>query len=182
MADRTPGLGRYAHVEREQRWIAAGVPAAAVRGPSLLDRYIDGTRLRLRRAESGGEVIYKLGQKVRVAPDDPELLGLTNIYLARNEYEVLAVLAAAEVRKTRWHLGSPSRVFAVDEFHGRLAGLVLVEVELDEAEDRLSPPSFVAAEVTNDDRFSGGWLASMDDAATDELLAEAAARCRRESG
>src|SRR3546814_18239041 len=65
MGDRRPGHGRYAHIEREQRWLCDAVPAGAEPVCSILDRYIDETRLRLRRRESSEGVVYKLGQKVR---------------------------------------------------------------------------------------------------------------------
>ncbi len=100
---RVPGEGRYAHVEREQRWVARAVPPGALRPAAIIDRYISGTRLRLRRSESAGEVVFKLGQKIRSDPSDPEVLKLTNLYLSAEEYAVLAALPAGESRKTRWH-------------------------------------------------------------------------------
>src|SRR3954468_17703646 len=80
MGERRPGQGRYAHVEVEQRWVVASVPDDARPVASILDRYIHGTRLRLRRSESDEGVVYKLGQKVRDEPTDPETVRLTNIY------------------------------------------------------------------------------------------------------
>ena len=68
MSSRRPGEGRYAHVEREQRWMVRAAPADAQRVASIVDWYIRGTRLRLRRTEGDEGVVYKLGQKVRVEP------------------------------------------------------------------------------------------------------------------
>jgi CYTH domain-containing protein len=162
--DRRAGEGRYAHVEREQRWLVAGVPDGCGRGSEIVDRYIRGTRLRLRRAETRGEVVFKLGQKVRVDPADPEVVKLTTIYLSHDEFDTLAVLPAGEVSKTRWTLEWGNMTVAIDEFHGRLRGLVLGEAELDPGAELLALPAFAVRDVTHDDRFSGGALALGTDA------------------
>ena len=56
------------------------------------DIYLRDTNLRLRRMESPQGVIWKLGQKVRERPESPEIVRLTNIYLAEREYNVLTTL------------------------------------------------------------------------------------------
>lgn len=67
MIERRPGVGRYAHLEREQRWLLARRPDVAVRMASIRDRYLTGTRLRLRHLEqTDGTVHLKLAQKVRL--------------------------------------------------------------------------------------------------------------------
>ena len=173
MSDRRPGQGRFARIEREQRWICASVPADVWAAASIVDRYIDGTRLRLRRSESTEGVVYKLGQKVRGEATDPETVSLTNMYLSADEYEALLVLPAAELNKTRSRAAWADRTVAIDRFHGRLDGLVLAEVELAPGEDRVSPPPWTRRDVTNDDRFSGGALAWASDESIEALLATA---------
>jgi CYTH domain-containing protein len=148
------------------------VPAAAEQRASIIDRYVIGTRLRLRRVESADGLVFKLGQKVRVDPADPEVVKLTNIYLSGAEYAVLAGLPAAELRKTRWLAPANGRTLAIDELHDRLDGLVLGEVELAGDDSFLPAPPFAIRDVTNDDRFSGGALAFATDAAIDALLSE----------
>jgi CYTH domain-containing protein len=128
---------------------------------SIVDLYIPGTRLRLRRMEADTDVVYKLGQKVRPTPDDPERVLLTNMYLSEPEYAMVARLGGAEVRKTRWRWVPGERPLVVDVFAGALAGLVLAEMELGADEARRDPPPLAVADVTNDDRFSGGTLAAM---------------------
>jgi CYTH domain-containing protein len=173
VTDRRPGQGRYAHVEREQRWIAAGLPAEARRTAEILDRYICGTRLRLRRMEMSGEVVFKLGQKVRLDPTNPEVVMLTTMYISGDECDVMAALPAGELRKTRWNTAWDGRTVAIDEFHGRLSGLFLAEVELGPDDLRLPTPAFALRDVTDDDRFSGGTLAFASDRAVKLLLHEA---------
>ncbi|MEY2476636.1 MAG: hypothetical protein QOG87_1951 [Actinomycetota bacterium] len=176
VTDRRPGEGRYAHVEREQRWLIEAVPAAAERRQSIIDRYVMGTRLRLRRVESTDGVVFKLGQKVRVDPADPEVVKLTNIYLSGAEYTILHGLPAAELRKTRWLAPLDGRTLAIDELHDRLNGLVLGEVELAGDDTFLPAPPFAIKDVTSDDRFSGGALAFATDAEIDALLSSSRVR------
>lgn len=66
-------------MEREQRWLRLRLPAGVAHPAAVVDRYVGGTQLRLRRVESDTGVAFKLGQKVRVAPSDPEVVKLTNL-------------------------------------------------------------------------------------------------------
>jgi CYTH domain-containing protein len=177
---RRPGEGRYARVEREQRWALRHRPDGLIEPTSIVDRYLIGTRLRLRRADARSDVVYKLGQKVRPNEASPELVKLTNIYLSESEYEVFRRLPAYELRKTRWRLRAGSRqIIIVDEFHDHLAGLVLAEVELAPGEAFGSLPGVPAVDVTLDDRFSGGRLAAASAAEVRELLDGVAAAIGR---
>jgi hypothetical protein len=176
MAERQPGQGRYARPEREQRWVAKSVPAGATLVSSILDRYLIGTRLRLRRTEGPLGVVYRLGQKVRDHPGDPETVRLTNMYLSEDEYDALLVLPAAELHKTRSRTEWAGRTVAIDRFQGRLDGLLLAEAELSPAESFLPAPPWATEDVTNDDRFSGGALAFATDEDITELLQAATHR------
>src|SRR5262245_30316401 len=171
---RRAGEGRYARAEREQRWALARVPNGLTEPTAIIDRSLIGTRLRLRRADTGSGVVYKLGQKVRPDEASPELVKLTNIYLSDAEYQVFRRLPARELRKTRWRLPAGSRQLVVDEFHDRLTGLVLAEVELAPGEALQRPPAIPAIDVTHDDRFSGGRLSAASRAEIRELLAAVA--------
>ncbi len=159
MASRLPGEGRYARLEREQRWLLREPPAELIEPRKITDRYVEGTTLRLRRVDAPHETVYKLAQKVRPGPASPERVKLTNIYLASEEYEILLALPGGELRKTRWRSELLGRPCAVDVFEGALAGLVLAEVELADEEARFDIPANGAVDVTDDDRFSGGTLA-----------------------
>lgn len=155
-----PGEGRYARVEREQRWVLSGRPGGLGDPVSISDRYLTGTRLRLRRMTSAGAHTYKLGQKVRLSPDQPGVVSLTTIYLSADEFLALSHLGGDELTKIRWR--RPEGRAVVDEFAGPLTGLVLAEVELGPGEPPTTPPPLAVAEVTDDDRFSGGTLARLD--------------------
>jgi hypothetical protein len=48
VVSRRPGEGRYAYLEREQRWLLEAPPEDRNRSVEIVDRYLTGTRLRLR--------------------------------------------------------------------------------------------------------------------------------------
>jgi hypothetical protein len=138
--------------------------SSALSGVLIEDRYLAGTRLRLRRQTplwgvAAGVPVHKLGQKVRPNPADPGLVMHTTLYLSAEEHARLAVLPGAELRKLRHVIVAGGRRFAVDVFEGRHAGLVLVEIEVETADAAVEPPPFAGPEVTGDDRYSGGRLA-----------------------
>jgi CYTH domain-containing protein len=174
MASRMPGAGRYSKLEREQRWVLGAAPSGLGDPIEISDVYVRHTDLRLRRMESEREVIWKLGQKVRVRPASPEMVRMTNLYLEEREYEVLRTLEGAPLVKTRWHRAWAQHVLSVDVFHGRLEGLVLAETELGPDEAPLGLPAGAVAEVTQDDRFSGGALAWLPAADARRLVADVA--------
>lgn len=84
------------------------------------------------------------------------------------EYEVpvgdaramLGVLAVGErVEKVRYRLPFGGRVWELDVFSGRNQGLVLAEVELDDAAETPPLPPWVGREVSADARFLNASLA-----------------------
>jgi CYTH domain-containing protein len=166
-------------VERERRFLLAALPDGLSEPRSIVDRYLPGTALRLRKVTAQGEVSYKLGQKVRPVGNDPSTVKVTNIYLEPAEYELLAALPAEGVAKTRYDLSCPAGTFAVDQFHGHLEGLVLAEVELTGDSGHLQLPAFAIREVTADDRYSGGRLASATPKEIVELIGPARSAARR---
>lgn len=158
-------IGRYAHIEREQRFLLAEAPrelTPAAPHWDINDRYIRGTRFRLRRmvASDSGQATYKLTQKYPPDPADLARIAITNTYLTEREYETFRQLAADELLKDRYPLALGGRTRVVDVFRGSLAGLILAEIELDSDEEfqSLVPPPWGHAEVTGDSRFTGGTL------------------------
>ena len=131
-------------------------------GPTRLieDRYIVGTQLRLRLVTVEGEAVRKLTQKVRPRPEDPFEVAITTMYLEPKEYTCLLGLRAAVLRKTRRECHVEGIRFVIDEFHGDLSGLTLSEVEVQQREGALPRPAWLGREVSDDERFTGGRLAS----------------------
>lgn len=173
--------GKYARVERERRFLLPGPPTPLPPGTGrrITDRYITGTRMRLRRIAPADER-PRTAQDARPAPGEPRLpppavelkltqkipadrpgpvQGLiTNTYLSPAEYDVFAALPARVLRKTRYSLPP----FGIDVFDPPLHGLVLAEAEFDSDQETraLAVPEFAVAEVTADPRFTGGRLAA----------------------
>ena len=150
---------KYARIEWERRFLLAGIPneAKVTRVRRIADRYIVGTRLRLREiAESGRETVFKLTQKLPEQNMGARRGLITTMRLAKEEFCVLAKLPARELTKSR-HSIPP---FGIDVFQGELSGLVLAEAEFDSAKEalQLTLPPFVVHEVTEDSRFTGGRL------------------------
>jgi hypothetical protein len=164
---------KYALVERERRFLLRALPPGTPNARVLIeDRYLVGTRLRLRRMTDvdapQGQAFYKLTQKIPTPAGTPGLI--TTLYLSAAEYAVLLQVPARSLRKVRWSFPP----LGVDAFEGHLQGLVLAEVEfesdIDQAE--FQPPADVLAEVTADVRFTGGALATKSAEETRALLAE----------
>jgi CYTH domain-containing protein len=170
MSNRSPGEGRYAQLEQEQRWRLAEPPLGLEDRREIIDLYLSGMTLRLRAVKSESGVVYKLTQKVRANPADPEIVKITNIYLSAGEYESLQNLPATKIRKFRYLHSSNQRQFAIDVFADRHEGLVLAELELGVKDRRVAMPSFAIDDVSNDDRFSGGTLAQATDQDIRSLL------------
>jgi hypothetical protein len=166
---------KYARVERERRFLVAELPPEPppVRVREIVDRYVPGTSLRLRRVtdQSGGGVseVFKFTQKVVGEGADAGRLLITNTYLPPHEYELLASLPSEEVRKTRYSI----LAMGIDVFAPPLDGLILAEAEFDTDPEMAAfrPPAFVGAEVTGDPRFTG---AELTRATRDQVVAWAA--------
>lgn len=178
---RQPGQGHYARPERERRFLLSAPPADLMEPRHIVDHYIENTRLRLRKVTGEGPPVYKLGQKVRPKEDDPSVVMLTNIYLSTQEYERLLTLPAAVIRKMRYSFDLGQHPYVVDVFEDRLRGLVLSEEEIGEQTGHGLPqlPGLVA-EVTADDRFSGGALAHAGNESIRTMLAVSAWNGERE--
>jgi CYTH domain-containing protein len=153
--------GKYAQVERERRFLLHGIPAdqQATAARRIADRYLTGTRLRLRLRHVLGDDDhdYKLTQKIPAAHPGPSQGLITTIYLSKAEYDLLAGLPGKTLTKTR-HSIPP---LSIDVFDPPFHGLVLAEAEFATDAQMLAfqPPHYAVAEVTNDPHFTGGHLA-----------------------
>jgi CYTH domain-containing protein len=152
--------GKYARVERERRFLLAGPPPALAVTDSrrITDRYLPGTRLRLRRVVYlyTGACELKFTQKVAAGRPGFVQGLITNTYLSEAEYDLLATLPAEVLSKTR--LSVPP--LSIDVFDPPLDGLVMADIEFSTDEEAQSfplPPAAIA-EVTEDTRFTGGSL------------------------
>jgi len=168
---------KYTRVEYERRFLVGkAADWRAVVGPDakiLDDTYLRNTRLRLRVATDvqSGHRIVKLTKKSE--SNSAYFCTISRILLSADEHALLAGIGGDRLRKTRHHYTYLGRTFAIDEFAGELAGLVLCEVEAPGLEDllRAKPPEFVQREVTEDPFFSGASLCRIS---REDLLAKQA--------
>lgn len=167
---------KYAHIERERRFIVPGISPvfAFTRELLIKDNYLNDTTLRLRRVEeSGMPTVYKFGQKLRLVENSPSVLAHTTMYVTRDEYEALSTLPNRILEKTRRLFPVGGLVFGIDDFHGPLTGLKIFEVDL--GADGSLPDLIdieLGAEVTDDERFTGGALASTTHEVLNQMLVE----------
>ena len=125
-------LLKYAKVERERRWLLDGLPPFPddSRQVRIVDRYLHGTRLRLREVtETDGTVVRKLGHKVRLG-DDAREVACTSLYLDEAEWAALSGLPGDVLSKLR--VTGPVRrahVIALDAFEPPNDGLLLAEID-----------------------------------------------------
>ena len=69
--------------------------------------------------------------------------------------QLLQLALPGLIEKTRWIVPAVGSqlVWEVDEFHGRHAGLVIAEIELEDENQAFDKPAFVGKEVTGDPRY-----------------------------
>jgi CYTH domain-containing protein len=155
-------MRKYAHPEVERKFLVAATPVNTVFHADITDHYISNTTLRLRRMQTEHEVIFKLGQKLRVHPHDTRVIFHTNFYISEAEYVFLAsTLPSHLLEKKRLRFHGETIPMAIDQFQGTLQGLVIAEIDFGPDGDPSSfpMPSFALAEVTDDERFTGARLA-----------------------
>ena len=76
---------------------------------------------------------------------------------------LLKLALPGEIVKTRWIIpckgerlevkGERELFWEVDEFHGRLNGMIIAEIELDDEKQRFIKPDFIGDEVTGNPRY-----------------------------
>lgn len=142
------------HVEIERKYLINSVP-------ENLDQYAhdaieqgyisftaDGTEVRLRwRGERYYRTVKAGGQLTR---DE------TEIELSQSEFEALWPLTAGrQLQKTRYLVNHVGTLIELDVYAGKLAGLVIAEVEFADVQQSLAfkPPFWFGPEVTEDKRY-----------------------------
>jgi CYTH domain-containing protein len=148
---------KYAVVERERRFLLASLPEFIDGTKEIVDRYVTGTRLRLREVrEDDGRVVRKLGHKVRIT-EGPREVACTNFYLNDQEWALLGALPAQVLRKKRHMVDRDGWIVAIDEHED---GTLIAEID-----DRDRPSQFVpewldiVEDVSDDERWTGASLA-----------------------
>lgn len=171
---------KYAHLERERRWLIDPQQRPALDAlPYVLieDRYIDATRLRLRRmTDSASDAsVFKLTKKYEAV--DPLARPIVTAYLTDTEFAVFSALPARCLSKRRYKIEENGHEFSLDQFEDVLKGLELLEIEspTDDLLGHIGAPQWAIREVSHDPRFQGGALVELDPDGLDALLVSARA-------
>jgi CYTH domain-containing protein len=148
---------KYAVVERERRYLVARLPDGVTGTREIADRYVVGTRLRLREVrEPDGVVVRKLGHKVRL-DEGPARIACTNLYLDDAEWAALVALPARTLRKKRHTVDRDGWLVAIDEHED---GTLVAEIDDGDEPARDLPDWLdVVRDVTGDEAWTGGGLA-----------------------
>ena len=77
---------------------------------------------------------------------------------AEEAREMLQLFTTVQVEKVRTRIPSGVHVWEVDEFHGANEGLIVAEIELENADDLFDKPAWLGKEVTGDKRYYNAWL------------------------
>lgn len=67
--------------------------------------------------------------------------------------ELMEIAQPHVIEKCRHHVHHGGLLWEIDVFEGRLAGLIMAEVELDSEEQAVTLPDWAGKEVTEDDRY-----------------------------
>jgi CYTH domain-containing protein len=148
---------KYAVVERERRFLVDRLPDGVSRTARITDRYLTGTRLRLREVvDRDGTVVRKLGHKVRLTAG-PREVACTSMYLDDAEWAALSALPASVLHKTRHWVERDGLVVVVDEHED---GTLVAEVD-DGDLPPVAVPAWLAVlrEVSDDEAWTGAALA-----------------------
>ena len=148
---------KYAVVERERRYLVAAVPEGVATTLDIVDRYVTGTRLRLREVRAAdGTVTRKLGHKVRLGDGAAEV-ACTNLYLDDAEWALLSTLPSRPLRKRRHLVRREGLVVAVDEHED---GTLVAEIDDGERPaDGVPDWLDVLEDVSDDEAWTGAGLA-----------------------
>ena len=150
-------VGIHTETERKFLVLSDAFKAQAVASHRIKQGYIardNGNSVRVRIKDNTGILTIK-----GPSADD----------ISRTEWEIEIPLADAEallklchggiIGKTRYIIPEPSgRFFEVDEFYGDNEGLVMAEIELENASDAFEKPSWLGQEVTGDRHYYNSYL------------------------
>ena len=159
---------KYSLPEIERRWLVSEDRIPALTGAprrDIVDRYIEGGRLRLRAVRAEGVApVFKLGKKYLRGGTDTEQV--VSVYLSEEEYESLQRLPGTVARKACYSIAGGS----LDIYEVSRSRPAIFEIELgSEAEAAAHvPPDFVGEEVTVNAGYTGHALVPVSD--TDKAL------------
>lgn len=163
-------------IEIEKTYLVKSLPDNLKQFPSdeIIDIYIpketEYPQLRIRKRNG----TYEITKKVLVSEDDCSQQYEHTIELNEQEYQALAQLPGKRVHKMRYFFPYNGQTAEFGVFQGALEGLVLVDVEFEDAEtkDAFTTPEFCLADVTDQMFVAGRSLADKTYADIENKLEE----------
>jgi CYTH domain-containing protein len=149
--------------EFELTFLPKELPEGVFKSPSkeMLDIYLPAfsshPTLRIRKSGSKHEITKKQPVKEGDASHQLE----TTISLTVEEFADLEKIAGKRIYKTRYVYEEKGIMYEIDVFQKDLKGLVLVDVEFKNAEDKntFKKPDWLLVEITQETFIAGGMLA-----------------------
>jgi len=143
---------RYSLPEIERRWLAIPHLLPDVSGlqtQHIQDRYLDQTRMRLRKMTGQGEPVYKLCKKYGKVSAISE--PITNIYLSASEYQVFAALPGKELIRERFTFSFDGVNYSINRLVAQ-TGPIIVEAEFasEAAAWACLPPPCCGQDISHD--------------------------------
>lgn len=107
--------------------------------------------------------------RIRIRDDKSFLTVKGKTYgISREEFEyeipmedarmMLKLCSGRVIDKTRYLVPFKGHIWEVDEYHGDLEGLIVTEVELKRADEKIAIPPFAGREVSGDPRYFNSQL------------------------
>lgn len=148
--------------EIEDRFLVFVPPSLAGMTPArIVQGYLSGAKgptIRVRKVNDDRGFITIKGKKI--GNKAPEFEYPIPVADAR---DLLGLCGDAVLNKDRYEItGDDGMVWELDVFTGRLAGLIIAEIELPDKNTKYVKPDWLGPEVTNDKRLSNGSLARAD--------------------
>ncbi|MEL7532569.1 MAG: hypothetical protein AAFN10_14725 [Bacteroidota bacterium] len=151
-------LWKYAQKEWERRFLlrTQAINLAELSFQTITDKYLDGTRLRLRKTQKEEKVQFKLTKKLELSAELEDWV--STIYLSESEYALFYSLAGKSYEKRRYYREQEAEArIGIDAIRLGAEMIYLAEVEFDSPESMMQYqfPLPFAKEVTNDPFYSG---------------------------
>lgn len=148
-------------IELEKTYLAKYIPKGlkGCKSREIIDIYIPKSSrhpvLRIRKKGDNYEITKKEPVK-----DDASHQKEDTIKLTAEEFGSLSLLDGKRIHKKRYYYDYKGRTAEVDVFQGPLKGLVLVDVEFSNKEDKdaFEMPDFCLVEITHEEFAAGGML------------------------
>ena len=155
---------KYSLLENERKWLVSRDVTEDFQEAwhyLIIDRYIEGTRIRLREARDSEtkKSIYKLTKKYGGSNLYSE--PLASFYISKTEYDLFSKLPSRIIQKRRFRFPENGYEYSIDIFEKDNDGLVLCEIESSSESEllKIPEPSISLREVTKDEMYFGSNLA-----------------------